>query len=138
GVQLEFVWHSWDTLHSQLPFAFASGSAPDVVQMAPEMLPGVAEHLRPLEPAAWPVEGYVPTASERTAWKGERFGVPLLLDPQSLIYDAAPLIAAGYDVRSLPESWDEYREFVQSITQVEGEPVVGTASSRLLDHKAWL
>lgn len=138
GVRLEFVWNSWDTLHSQLAFALASGSPPDVVQMAPEALPGLAEYLTPLDPENWAVEGFFSPAWERVTWNGERFGLPLLLDPETVIYDTAPLVAAGYHGRSLPRTWDEYREFVQSMTQVDGNPVVGTASSRLIDHRTWL
>jgi len=137
NLRLEFVWGSWDTVHSELAFALASGSPPDLVQLPPESLPLLAAHLSPLDTAEWVAGDFLPQALERATWNGRLYGVPLLLDPVTVIYDTVPLIAAGYDARSLPRTWDEYLALVQDVTQVVRSPVAGTAPARLFDHRTW-
>lgn len=138
GLRLEFAWLPWDTVESELAYAIASGSPPDVVQLSPESLPGLASYLSPLDAARWGRSDFYAPALERATWNGELYGLPVLLDAKTVLYDQAPLIEAGYNVRALPRRWDEYKEFVVALTRTGANPVIGTAPGRLIDHRTWL
>lgn len=125
---LNVLWLNWDELLGLLKEGAALGVVPDVVQVPAEYLPYLAEEglLAPLDTfvKGWaPFDDYFQVAKDAVVWKENVYGLPAYVAPHAMVYSTVPMIAALIDQQPLPDTWDDYREFLQRIASYRRQAV---------------
>ncbi|NED98989.1 ABC transporter substrate-binding protein [Phytoactinopolyspora halotolerans] len=100
----------WADRDQALSTAIAGNSAPDVVYLIPDQLPGYARNLEPLDDylSDEAKADYVPNALEAATIDGQLMGAPILASAVTLSCNKAVFDDVGQS--EYPETWDDLRE----------------------------
>jgi multiple sugar transport system substrate-binding protein len=120
NIKVEPTYMGFDEMLQRMPLAAATGKLPDVF-MAPGLLftPLAANNvLMPLDDSI-PPELKADIAQpywDAATWNGKIVGVPGVVSPLALWYNAELFEAAGLDPDAPPKTWDELVAYAKAIT----------------------
>ncbi|MEH7226075.1 sugar ABC transporter substrate-binding protein [Bacillus sp. JJ1566] len=102
----------WANRDQKVLTALAANNGPDVFYAIPDQMPQYADvgMLHELDPYLdeSDLEGYVDTALTATTWKGKKYGLPVLQEAYTFIYNLDVVKAIGEDPANLPKTWEEF------------------------------
>ena len=118
-VNVQFIPH--DDVETKWNSAFASGTAPDVIDMGIVHIAGRVnlQHIIPLDEyyESWEnKDQLIPAMKDLGTYNGKLYAIAHFPDPQIFAYRKDMFKEAGLDESRAPESWDELLEYAQKLT----------------------
>ncbi|WP_099363432.1 sugar ABC transporter substrate-binding protein [Fredinandcohnia onubensis] len=102
----------WANRDQKVLTALAANNGPDVFYAIPDQMPQYADvgMLLELDPylEESDLEGFVDTALVSTTWKDKKYGLPILQEAYTFIYNLDVVKAIGEDPANLPKTWEEF------------------------------
>lgn len=102
----------WANRDQKVLTALAANNGPDVFYAIPDQMPQYADvgMLLELDPylEESDLEGFVDTALVSTTWKDKKYGLPILQEAYTFIYNLDVVKAIGEDPANLPTTWEEF------------------------------
>jgi multiple sugar transport system substrate-binding protein len=120
NIKVEATYMGFDEMFQRMPLAAATGKLPDVLLASSILFTPLAANnaLMPLDdviPAELKADIAKPYWDSAT-WDGKIMGVPAVISPMALWYNADLFKAAGLDPDKPPTTWDELVKDAQAIT----------------------
>ena len=128
----------WANRDQKILTALAANNGPDVFYAIPDQMPQYADvgMLLELDPylTEKDMDGFVDTALIATKWKGKTYGLPILQEAYTLIYNVDIIKAIGEDPNNLPTTWEEFEAWAKkakekgyyALNYLGGGPMNGT------------
>ncbi|MFK4997039.1 extracellular solute-binding protein [Bacillus sp. N9] len=117
GVKVSFEQIPWANRDQKILTALAANNGPDVFYVIPDQMPQYADvgMLLDLDPYLedLDLDDFVDTALVATTWKDKLYGLPILQEAYTLIYNVDVVKAIGEDPEKLPETWEEFEAWAQ-------------------------
>ncbi|WP_010281334.1 sugar ABC transporter substrate-binding protein [Bacillus timonensis] len=102
----------WANRDQKVLTALAANNGPDVFYAIPDQMPQYADvgMLLELDPylEESDLEGFVDTSLVSTTWKDKKYGLPILQEAYTFIYNLDVVKAIGEDPANLPTTWEEF------------------------------
>jgi len=115
GVKVNFEQIPWANRDQKVLTALAANNGPDVFYVIPDQMPQYADAGMLLELTPYlednDMEDFVETALVSTTWKDKVYGLPILQEAYTLMYNTDIVKAIGEDPSKLPATWDEFEEW---------------------------
>ena len=115
GVKVNFEQIPWANRDQKVLTALAANNGPDVFYVIPDQMPQYADAgmLLGLKPylEGFDLEDFVDTALVSTTWKDELYGLPILQEAYTYMYNVDIVKEIGEDPENLPTTWDEFEEW---------------------------
>lgn len=112
GVKVKFEQIPWANRDQKVLTALAANNGPDVFYVIPDQMPQYADAGMLLELTPYlednDMEDFVETALVATTWKDKVYGLPILQEAYTLMYNTEIVKAIGEDPSKLPATWDEF------------------------------
>lgn len=140
GVEVEVTFLDWSDLSTKLNAAFPAGTAPDVFGHGPaaiadfvvnDRIEELDSYLDELDPAD--VEDFAASLPGGQV-DDVQYLIPLSMQGNMFVYDAADFTEAGLDPDNPPETWEEILDAAEQLTVREGDTI--TRSGLLLASQA--
>lgn len=130
GIAVELQQSDWGSGFQRVQTAAASGTLPDLIMLGGIWTAPLAAHgaLRPIDDylASWDdADALYPAMIADGSYDGVNYALPLYTDTRSQLYRADILEAVGVSVDDLPNTWDEYRAFAETVA-ASGGPAAQT------------
>jgi multiple sugar transport system substrate-binding protein len=124
-IDVELQTLTWDSGYEKIVMAFASGSAPDLLELGSTWVAKFHSEssLEDLTAETGDLAGDL-LMWETCTFGGKRFGVPWLVGTRVLFYNRTLFEEAGLDPDSPPETWGQMLEAARIIDQM-GDDVYG-------------
>lgn len=140
GAKLDVTFIDWGDLSTKLNAAFAAGTAPDVFGHGPA---AVADFV--VNDRVEPLDDYLAEMDEADLddlaaalpggqVDGTQYLMPLSMQGNLIVYDAADFTAAGLDPDAPPTTWEEVLTAAEALTVRDGDTI--TRSGLLLPSQA--
>lgn len=117
GVKVNFEQIPWANRDQKVLTALAANNGPDVFYVIPDQMPQYADAgmLLALDPylEGFDIDDFVDTALVSTTWKDELYGLPILQEAYTYIYNVDVIKAIGEDPEKLPATWAEFEQWAQ-------------------------
>jgi len=117
GVKVNFEQIPWANRDQKVLTALAANNGPDVFYVIPDQMPQYADAgmLLALDPylEGFDIEDFVDTALVSTTWKDELYGLPILQEAYTYLYNVDVVKAIGEDPAKLPETWEEFERWAE-------------------------
>lgn len=115
GVKVNFEQIPWANRDQKVLTALAANNGPDVFYVIPDQMPQYADvgMLLELDPylEGFDIEDFVDTALVSTTWKDKLYGLPILQEAYTYIYNVDVIKAIGEDPENLPATWEEFEKW---------------------------
>lgn len=115
GVKVNFEQIPWANRDQKVLTALAANNGPDVFYVIPDQMPQYADvgMLLELDPylEGFDIEDFVDTALVSTTWKDKLYGLPILQEAYTYIYNVDVVKAIGEDPENLPATWEEFEKW---------------------------
>lgn len=102
----------WANRDQKILTALAANNGPDVFYAIPDQMPQYADVGMLLELDPYLTEddlaGFVDTALIATKWNDKTYGLPILQEAYTMIYNVDVINAIGEDPNNLPTTWEEF------------------------------
>ncbi|MFZ5980300.1 MAG: extracellular solute-binding protein [Candidatus Zixiibacteriota bacterium] len=128
---------TWANGHEKLVMAFASGTAPDIVELGSDWLTEfiVNDHIEDI------TTYIVPDSSEFVGWSmatynSKVYAHPWILGTRVLFCNRDLIRQAGYDDIYFPMKWDQLKEMVKKISAL-GDDIYGWGSNTPEKHRLY-
>lgn len=113
NAKVKFQEIPWANREQKIMTALSSGNGPDVFYMIPDMMTqfadkGIIEPLNDHLSKSFKKSDFSSTSMEAVTYKGKQYGLPMLREVQSMIYNTDILKKVGGDVNNLPKTWKEF------------------------------
>ena len=137
GIQVNVTDLTWANGHEKIVLAFASGSAPDVVELGSDWIAQLADagKLYDLTPHADSLrlkyQGWSMATYQDKVW-----AQPWILGTRVLYFNRDLIRRAGLDSDFIPLSWNELREAAEKI-QALGPDIYGWGSNTAEKHRLY-
>jgi len=136
-IEIKLTNLTWANGHEKIVLAFASGHAPDVVELGSDWIAQFAEsgHLADLS------ETVVPFKKDFNGWsmstyKGKVYAVPWILGTRVMFCNRALLNLAGYEHDFIPINWEQFLDAVHKVNNL-GEDFYGWGSNTAEKHRLY-
>jgi ABC-type glycerol-3-phosphate transport system substrate-binding protein len=131
NLSVNVVWKDWQTYDTDIATAFASGTAPDILQYGAEYAWQVATKKQAISLddrlASWDgAKDFVASAMEATRWQGKTYGLPYLTAPRTYYYRGDLLQAKGISTTP-PVTWEDFMANIAPKDTIEGGKIVQQA-----------
>jgi len=107
----------WANRDQKVLTALAANKGPDVFYAIPDQMPQYADVGMLLELNKYLTEddlkGFVPTSLVSTTWKDKLYGLPILQEAYTFIYNKEIVEAIGEDPNNLPTTWEEFEVWAE-------------------------
>ncbi|MBO0600730.1 sugar ABC transporter substrate-binding protein [Sporosarcina sp. E16_3] len=117
GVKVNFEQIPWANRDQKVLTALAANNGPDVFYVIPDQMPQYADAgmLLALDPylEGFDIEDFVDTALVSTTWKDELYGLPILQEAYTYLYNVDVIKAIGEDPAKLPATWEEFEKWAE-------------------------
>ncbi|WP_186668383.1 sugar ABC transporter substrate-binding protein [Sporosarcina sp. BP05] len=117
GVKVNFEQIPWANRDQKVLTALAANNGPDVFYVIPDQMPQYADvgMLLELDPylEGFDIEDFVDTALVSTTWKDKLYGLPILQEAYTYIYNVDVIKAIGEDPENLPATWEEFEKWAE-------------------------
>lgn len=115
GVKVNFEQIPWANRDQKVLTALAANNGPDVFYVIPDQMPQYADAGMLLELTPYlednDMDDFVESALLSTTWKDKVYGLPILQEAYTLLYNVDVVKAIGEDPTKLPATWDEFEEW---------------------------
>jgi multiple sugar transport system substrate-binding protein len=115
GVKVNFEQIPWANRDQKVLTALAANNGPDVFYVIPDQMPQYADAGMLLELTPYLKDNdmgdFVDSALLSTTWKEKVYGLPILQEAYTLLYNVDVVKAIGEDPTKLPATWDEFEEW---------------------------
>ncbi|HJF31295.1 MAG TPA: sugar ABC transporter substrate-binding protein [Sporosarcina psychrophila] len=115
GVKVNFEQIPWANRDQKVLTALAANNGPDVFYVIPDQMPQYADEgmLLELDPylEGFDIDDFVDTALVSTTWKDKLYGLPILQEAYTYLYNVDVIKAIGEDPEKLPETWGEFEKW---------------------------
>lgn len=115
GVKVNFEQIPWANRDQKVLTALAANNGPDVFYVIPDQMPQYADAgmLLGLNPylEGFDIDDFVDTALVSTTWKDELYGLPILQEAYTYIYNVDVVKDIGEDPNKLPATWEEFEKW---------------------------
>lgn len=137
GIKVETTDLTWSNGHDKIVVAYASNSAPDVLELGSDWVPEFA-HQGVLHDMTAEVDSVRPSYRMwEPAIKDNRiFGFPWIVDTRVLFYNKTLLRKAGLNPDQPPQYWNELLEAVRRIHNLSGK-VYGFGANSAEKHRLY-
>ena len=137
AIDIEVVDLTWAEGHQKIVVAFATGSAPDVLELGSDW---VAEfsHKGLLLDLTAEADGQrdLYMKWEPVTYQGRIYGYPWLLGTRVLFYNKDLMYRAGLDTNAPPKTWDEWLVQARAIDDLDDD-VFGFAANAFERHRLY-
>jgi len=117
GVKVNFEQIPWANRDQKVLTALAANNGPDVFYVIPDQMPQYADAgmLLALDPylEGFDIDDFVDTALVSTTWKDELYGLPILQEAYTYLYNVDVIKAIGEDPAKLPATWEEFEKWAE-------------------------
>lgn len=117
GVKVNFEQIPWANRDQKVLTALAANNGPDVFYVIPDQMPQYADAgmLLALDPylEGFDIDDFVDTALVSTTWKDELYGLPILQEAYTYLYNVDVIKAIGEDPENLPATWEEFEKWAE-------------------------
>jgi len=117
GVKVNFEQIPWANRDQKVLTALAANNGPDVFYVIPDQMPQYADAgmLLALDPylEGFDIDDFVDTALVSTTWKDELYGLPILQEAYTYLYNVEVIKAIGEDPAKLPATWEEFEKWAE-------------------------
>lgn len=107
----------WANRDQKILTALAANNGPDVFYAIPDQMPQYADVGMLLSLDSYlsdeDLAGFVPSSLVSTTWKDKIYGMPILQEAYTFIYNVEVIEAIGEDPANLPTTWDEFEEWAE-------------------------
>ncbi len=136
-IEVKITDLTWSHGHEKIVLAFASGQAPDIVELGSDWIAQFAEagHLANVGP------DIASDSSEYQGWsmanwEGSTYGIPWYLGTRVIYYNTDLLVAAGFDRTHTPITDDEFKKVVLRMDSV-GTDIHGWGANSPEKHRLY-
>ncbi|WP_286081045.1 ABC transporter substrate-binding protein [Parablautia intestinalis] len=121
GIKVNVQFIAFDDAETKWNSAFASGTAPDIIDMGIVHIAGRVnlQHIIPLDEyyESWGnKDQLIPAMKDLGTYNGKLYAIAHFPDPQIFVYRKDMFKEAGLDESRAPESWEELLEYAQKLT----------------------
>lgn len=136
-IEIKLTNLTWANGHEKIVLAFASGHAPDVVELGSDWIAQFAEsgHLADLTDTVAPFEKEFQGWSMST-YKDKVYAVPWILGTRVMFVNRTLLTRAGYDSDFIPITWQQLLEASHKISDL-GKDYYGWGSNTAEKHRLY-
>jgi ABC-type glycerol-3-phosphate transport system substrate-binding protein len=118
NVKVKFEEIPWANREQKILTALAANQGPDVFYLIPDIMAqfadqGVLTPITDLLGDDWDKEDFEQSSIDAVTYKDEIYGLPLLREVQTYMYNTKILKEIGADPNNLPETWEEFDELAQ-------------------------
>lgn len=117
GVKVNFEQIPWANRDQKVLTALAANNGPDVFYAIPDQMPQYAEAgmLTDLNPYLKDndMEDFVESALVSTTWKDKVYGLPILQEAYTFLYNVEIIKEIGEDPSKLPATWEEFEKWAE-------------------------
>ncbi|MFS0612788.1 extracellular solute-binding protein [Lederbergia ruris] len=117
GVKVNFEQIPWANRDQKILTALVANNGPDVFYAIPDQMPQYADEgmLLELDPYLedLDMDDFVDTALVSTTWKDKLYGLPILQEAYTFLYNVDIVKDIGGDPENLPKTWDEFDEWAK-------------------------
>ena len=117
GVKVNFEQIPWANRDQKVLTALAANNGPDVFYAIPDQMPQYAEAgmLLDLNPYLKDndMEDFVESALVSTTWKDKVYGLPILQEAYTFLYNVDIIKEIGEDPSKLPATWAEFEKWAE-------------------------
>ena len=117
GVKVNFEQIPWANRDQKVLTALAANNGPDVFYAIPDQMPQYAEAgmLTDLSPYLKDndMEDFVESALVSTTWKDKVYGLPILQEAYTFLYNVDIIKEIGEDPSKLPATWEEFEKWAE-------------------------
>jgi multiple sugar transport system substrate-binding protein len=105
----------WQNREQKIMTALSTGEGPDVFYIIPDMMTqfadkGILEPLNDDLSKAFDKSDFSKTSLKAVTYKDKMYGLPMLREVQTMIYNTDVLKKIGADENNLPKTWEEFDE----------------------------
>lgn len=113
NAEVKFEEIPWANREQKIMTALSSGDGPDVMYMIPDMMAQFADKgiIEPLDEhldQEFDKSDFYETSLKAVSYNNKLYGLPILREVQTMIYDTDVLKEIGGDEKNLPTTWDEF------------------------------
>lgn len=112
GVKVTFEQIPWANRDQKILTALVANNGPDVFYVIPDQMPQYANEGMLLELNQYvdtaDLEDFVDTALVSTTWRDKLYGLPILQEAYTMIYNVDVINAIGESVDNLPKTWEDF------------------------------
>ncbi|MBO0991903.1 sugar ABC transporter substrate-binding protein [Bacillus sp. SD088] len=116
-VKVNFEQIPWANRDQKILTALVANNGPDVFYAIPDQMPQYAEEgmLLELDPYLedLDMDDFVDTAIVSTTWKDKLYGLPILQEAYTFLYNVDIVKDIGEDPENLPKTWDEFDQWAK-------------------------
>lgn len=110
---IKFEEIPWQNREQKIMTALSSNGGPDVFYLIPDMMTQFANNgiLEPLDghlSENFDEADFSETSIKAVTYDGQKYGLPILRELQTMIYNTDVLAQIGVDASDLPETWEEF------------------------------
>ncbi len=117
GVKVNFEQIPWANRDQKVLTALAANKGPDVFYVIPDQMPQYANvgMLLELDPylEGFDIDDFVDSALVSTTWKDKLYGLPILQEAYTYLYNVDVIKAIGEDPTKLPATWEEFENWAK-------------------------
>jgi ABC-type glycerol-3-phosphate transport system substrate-binding protein len=118
NVKVKFEEIPWANREQKLLTALAANEGPDVFYLIPDIMAqfadqGVLSPITDLLGDDWDKDDFEQSSIDAVTYDGEMYGLPILREVQTYVYNTKILKEIGGDPKNLPETWEEFDELAQ-------------------------
>lgn len=138
NIDVQVVDLTWAEGHQKIVVGFATGTAPDVLELGSDWVAEFSSKGLLLDLTA-EAERHLDqfTTWEPVAYEGRIFGYPWLLGTRVLFYNKDLMRRAKIDTTRPPETWSEWLKQAQAINSLKGGDVHGFAANTFERHRLY-
>ncbi|HKZ22071.1 MAG TPA: extracellular solute-binding protein, partial [candidate division Zixibacteria bacterium] len=137
GIKVTATDLTWSNGHEKIVVAFASNSAPDVLELGSDWVPEFSSQnvLLNLSPAVDSIKNRF-RMWEPGIFDGKIFAFPWMLDTRVLFYNKDLMSQAGLDPKHPPQIWNELLSYAKKINQPQKQ-IYGFGANAAERHRLY-
>lgn len=123
-ITVDWELTAWDAYQQQISTAAAGGTLPDIIFGFSNLVAGFADRDILVDHSQWfDPEDFVPATVDLTTWDDTWYMLPTWFSANALSYRTDLIEEGGNDASSPPEDWDEWLEWAEGATIMDGDSI---------------
>ncbi|MBD1380550.1 sugar ABC transporter substrate-binding protein [Metabacillus arenae] len=123
NVKINYEEIPWANREQKILTALGANQGPDIFYIIPDMMAqfadkGVLTPITDLLGEDWGKEDFSTSSLEGSSYKGELYGLPILQESATYIYNKDILAEVGGDPNNLPKTWDEFNALAEKAAEL--------------------
>lgn len=118
NVNIKYQIIPWANKEQKITTALSSGQGPDIYYLLPDMMPqfaqkGLVEPLNDHLDKSFSEDDFGKSAINAVTYDGKIYGLPMLQDVYTYVYNKELVQKIGGDINNLPKTWDEFNDLAE-------------------------